>query len=187
LLGCSWRRRPISRRGATTVRVWALGKGSGELRVTRRAQPWARHRRRGTREHGPRQSSPTAAQLNSGERLRGQQGSKWEIKGMGGLVTSRDDSRALEQRRGHREGPGGRWRRLGCMVIGPVSEPREIEGLGKTRGCLVLLARRRRSVGQWTRQELDDGHGTDGGLRQCSTAVRSVRERGARGSAVGRY
>jgi hypothetical protein len=29
-------------------------KGSGEFEVTRRAQPWARHRRRGTRGHGPR-------------------------------------------------------------------------------------------------------------------------------------
>jgi hypothetical protein len=38
-----------------------------------------------------------AAQLNSGERLRGQQGSKQEIKGVGSLLISRGDSGALEQ------------------------------------------------------------------------------------------
>jgi hypothetical protein len=65
--------------------------------VTQRAHPWARHRRRGTRGHDSWWSSPTAVHIDSGERLRGEQGSKREIKGMCGLVTSRDGSRALEQ------------------------------------------------------------------------------------------
>jgi hypothetical protein len=52
---------------------------------------------RGTRGHGPRRSNPAVAQLNSGERLRGQHSSKWEIKVMGGLVTSRDGSRVIKQ------------------------------------------------------------------------------------------
>jgi hypothetical protein len=39
----------------------------------------------------------------------------------------------------------------------------------------VLLARRQSSLGQWTRQELDGGHGTDGGLQRCSTVARVVR------------
>jgi hypothetical protein len=42
-------------------------------------------------------------------------------------------------------------------------EQSEIEGLGQTRGCLVLLATRRSSPGQWTRHELDDVRGTNGG------------------------
>jgi hypothetical protein len=45
--------------------------------------------------------------------------------GVGGLVTSRDGSGALEQRRGHCEGPG-RWRRrLGCAVRSSVSTNQE--------------------------------------------------------------
>jgi hypothetical protein len=44
--------------------------------------------------------------IDSGERLRGQQCNKQEIEGMGGLVTSRDGPRALEQQRGHHEDPG---------------------------------------------------------------------------------
>jgi hypothetical protein len=164
-----------------------LGKGSGKLRVTRRSQPWARHWRGGTRGHGPRRSSPTATQLYSCERLRGQQGSKWEIKGMGGLVTSRDGSGALEQRRGHNEGPGRRQWRLGCTTRSPVSANRgKYRGWGKTRGCLVLLERRRSSPGQRTRHELEIGHRTDGGLQKCSMGMRAVRERGVRGSAAGR-
>jgi hypothetical protein len=71
--------------------------------------------------YGPWRSSPTAAQLNYAERLCGQQGREWEIKGMGGLVSSRDISRALEQRRGHREDLGRRWRRLGCVTRSLVS------------------------------------------------------------------
>jgi hypothetical protein len=89
-----------------------MGKVLGKFGVTRRAQPLARHQRSDTRGHGPRRSSPTTAHVDSGERLHGQQDSKWEIKGMGGLFTLRDGSGALEQRRGHREGPGRRWRRL---------------------------------------------------------------------------
>jgi hypothetical protein len=50
-------------------------------------------------------------------------------------------------------------------------EPREIRGWGQTRGCLVLLERRRSSLGQWTRQELDGGHKTGDRLRRCSTGV----------------
>jgi hypothetical protein len=50
----------------------ALGKGSSELRVTRWPQPWARHRRRGTRGHSPQRSSPTAVHINSSERLHGE-------------------------------------------------------------------------------------------------------------------
>jgi hypothetical protein len=34
--------------------------------------------------------------MDSGEQLGEQQGSKWKINGMGGLVTSRDGSEALE-------------------------------------------------------------------------------------------
>jgi hypothetical protein len=63
--------------------------------------------------------------------------------------------------------------------------PSEIEGLGQTRGCLALLARRRSSPRQQTRQMLDGGHGTDGGNHDIAPLVRSVRERGARVSAEG--
>jgi hypothetical protein len=66
--------------------------------------------------HGPRQSGPTAAHIDFGERLRGQQGSKCEIKGMGGLDTSRDGSGGLEQRRGRSEDLGRRRRRHGCAA-----------------------------------------------------------------------
>jgi hypothetical protein len=60
------------------------------------------------------------AHINSGERLSGQQNSKWGIKGMGGLVTSRDDSGAFENWRGHREGLG-RWRWMhDCVMRSPV-------------------------------------------------------------------
>jgi hypothetical protein len=45
---------------------------------------------------------------------------------------------------------------------------RNERGRGQTRGCLVLLARRRSSPGQWTRQELDIDRRTDGGRRWCS-------------------
>jgi hypothetical protein len=77
---------------------------------------WAQHRRRGTRGCGPRRSSPTAAQLNFGEWLREQHGSKREIKGMESFLTSRGDSGALEQRRERREALGW-WRRSsGCTV-----------------------------------------------------------------------
>jgi hypothetical protein len=103
---------------------------------------------------------------------------------MGGLVTSRDGYGALEQRRGHREGPG-RWRRrLGCATRSLVSVNRgKQRGWGQSRGCLVLLARRQSSLGQWTRQELDGSHGTDGGGRRCSMGARAVQERDARGAA----
>jgi hypothetical protein len=75
-------------------------------------------------KHDLRRSSPTAAQLDSDEQLRGQQGSKQEINSMGGLVTSRDGSGVCEQRRGHREGPGRGWRRLGSMTRSLVSAKR---------------------------------------------------------------
>jgi hypothetical protein len=42
-----------------------LGKSSSELGVTRRTQPWARHRCKGTRGRGP-WSSPTTAQFALG-------------------------------------------------------------------------------------------------------------------------
>jgi hypothetical protein len=87
----------------------ALGKGLGELGVTRRAYMWAQHRRKGTRGCGPRQSSPTTVQVNSGERLCGQQGSKREIKGVEIFLTTRGDFEALEQRQGQREALGRRW------------------------------------------------------------------------------
>jgi hypothetical protein len=63
-----------------TVRGWGTGKGSGRIGATRRSQPWARHRRRGTRGRRQRWSGPTAARICSGEKLCKQQSSNWEIR-----------------------------------------------------------------------------------------------------------
>jgi hypothetical protein len=48
---------------------------------------------------------------------------------------------------------------------------------------VLQLVRRGSSPGQRTRQGLDDGRRTDDTPRQSSTGVRTVRERGVRGSA----
>jgi hypothetical protein len=58
----------------------------------------------------------------------------------------------------------------------------------------VLLARRRSSMGQWTRQEFDSGHGTGGEGRWCARGARErcegvcwgATERGSAGSEGGR-
>jgi hypothetical protein len=86
----------------------ALGKGSSEHRVTRRTQPWAQHRHRGTRGHGLRRSGPTAVHINSGEWLLTHRGREWEIRGMGSWVTLREGSGALERQQGHDEALGRR-------------------------------------------------------------------------------
>jgi hypothetical protein len=63
--------------GLPKARAWprrgsrALGKGSGEIGMTRWTQSWARHRRSDTRGHGPWWSSLTATHIDSGEQLRG--------------------------------------------------------------------------------------------------------------------
>lgn len=68
---------------------------------------------------------------HSDEQLREQQGSTCEIKGMGELLTSRGNSRALEQRQGHRDALGRRRQGFGCTVRMPVSADQgETEGLG---------------------------------------------------------
>jgi hypothetical protein len=83
------------------------------------------------------------AHINSGERLCGQQGSKREIKGMGGLVTSKNGSRALKQWEGLREGPGRWQRKLGYEARSLVSASSERQrGKGQTVGCPELLASR---------------------------------------------
>jgi hypothetical protein len=112
-------RRTRPRRGSR-----ALGKSSGEFGVTRWVQSWARHQRRGTRGHGPRRSGLMAAELNSGERLHGQKSRECGIMGMRRLVTSRDGSGVLEQRRGRSEDLGRWWRRHGCTMRSPVSANR---------------------------------------------------------------
>ena len=164
----------------------ALGKGLGEFGVTRRTQSWARRRHRGNRGRGPRRSNPTATQLSSGERLRGQQGSTREIKGAGELFTSRGKSGALEQRGGRREALGRmRWS-SDCTMKRPVSADRvKHRGWGQTRRCLTLLARRRSSPRQQTWQKLDGGQGTHNGPRRSSTGARTVRESERRCSAEG--
>jgi hypothetical protein len=121
---------------------------------------------------------PNGGANHSGERLRGQQGITQEIKGVGELLTSRGDSGALEQRWGHMEAFGRRQRSSGCTGRRPVSvDWAKQRGWGQTRGCLALLARRRSSPRQQTRQKLDDGEGTDGGPQRSSTGARAVRER----------
>jgi hypothetical protein len=54
--------------------------------------------------------------------------------------------------------------------------PGETEGLGQTRGCPVLLAKRQSSPRQQTWQKLDDGHGTGDGSRRSSMGARRARE-----------
>jgi hypothetical protein len=129
LLGCpQWcclipRQRFVGREGAATARVWALGKSSSEFEGDTVGSavgmtPAQRHQR------APRRSGPTAAEMNSGERLRGQQSRECGIMGMRRLVTLRDGSGVLEQRRGHIEDLG-RWRRRhGCTTRIPVSANR---------------------------------------------------------------
>jgi hypothetical protein len=158
-----------------------LGKGSVELGVTWRTQPWARHHRAQSVAE-----QPNGGVVHSDERLRGQHGSTREIKGVESLLTSRGDSGALEQQWGRKEALGPwRWS-SSCSVKRLMSVDRAKQwGWGQTRGCLVLLARRQRSPRQHTRLKLDSGHGTDGGPRWSSTGVRAVRERGARVSAEG--
>jgi hypothetical protein len=163
-----------------------LGKASCELGVTRRTQPRARHRRRGTRGCDPQRSSSNRGAVHSSDRLRGQQDSTREIKSVGELLTSRGNSGALEQQQGRREALSRRWRSFGCTVKRPVSTDRAKQrGWGQTRGCLTLLARRRSSSRQRTRYKLDGGHKTDNGPRQSSTGARAVRERCEGGFAEG--
>jgi hypothetical protein len=55
--------------------------------------------------------------------------------------------------------------------------PSETEGLGQTRGCPTLLAKRWSSPRQQTRQTLDGGHRTDDRSRRSSTGAHRARER----------
>jgi hypothetical protein len=84
----------------------------------------------------------------------------------------RDDSGALERRREHNRGPGQRRRQYSCTVKSSVSASRGgIEGVGANQGCLELLARRRSSPGQRTRQRLDGGRGMDPRSRRTAMVL----------------
>jgi hypothetical protein len=142
--------------------------------VSHRIGALQRHQRRGTREwrYAARWPSSDADLLRRAIARR--QGSTREIKGVGELLTSRGNSGALKQRRGRREVSGRRRRSSDCTVKEPVSADRVNQrGSGQTRGCPALLAMRRSSPRQGTRQTLDGGHGT----RRSSTSTRGERER----------
>jgi hypothetical protein len=64
---------------------------------------------------------PNRGAVPLSERLCGQEGSTRKIKGVGELLTSRGDSRALEERLGHREALGQRRQSSSCSVKRPVS------------------------------------------------------------------
>jgi hypothetical protein len=89
-----------------------LGKSSGALRAIWRTQSWAQYQRGGTRGRRTRRGGLTAAQINSGEELRGHWGSTRRNKGMGRLLTSSANSGALGRRQGRSEASGRRWRTL---------------------------------------------------------------------------
>jgi hypothetical protein len=103
--------------GAGALRAKGRREGTGRFGMARRTRSWAWHRRRGTREWKSAVEQPNGGANHSSE----QQGSTWDIKGMGELLTSRGNSRALEQRRGRMDALGRRWRGFGCTGRTPVS------------------------------------------------------------------
>jgi hypothetical protein len=157
---------------------WDAGKGSGRFRGVWLTRPWAQHWHKGIRGCGPRRSGPTTSRTCFNEQSREGQGNKRGNKGMGSLLTSRGNSGELEQRRGRRETSGRRRWGFGCTGRTLVSTDRAKQrGWGQTRGCPALLAKRRSSPRQRTRQTLDDGARNGGGSRQSSTGACAKRYR----------
>jgi hypothetical protein len=82
------RRGRVHARGSGALGRASVGSGGGGYNTGAKAleggSPW--------------RGGSAAAQLNSGERLRTHKGRKWEIRGKGRLVTSREDSGTFERR-----------------------------------------------------------------------------------------